>query len=90
MDHVKQYRAKSGRTQYKPSDAALESIIDGDNITGFCLACGEWIDGVEPDTVQETCPHCHASKVYGAEQLMLGGLYFDADRAEDIARGRFA
>ena len=90
MDHIKQYRAKNGHLQYKPSDAALIEIMEGDNLTGFCLACGEWVDGIEPDTEREDCPHCGAAKVYGAENLMIRGLYFDADRAEDLARGRFA
>lgn len=90
MDHVKQYRAKNGNLQYKPSDALLTEIIEGDNATGFCLACGDTVEGVEPDAGRYTCPHCYADKVYGAENLHLMGLYFDADRAEDIARGRFA
>ena len=90
MNHIKQYRAKNGHLQYKPSDAALIEIMEGDNSTGFCLACGDWVDGIEPDAEREDCPHCAAAKVYGAENLMIRGLYFDADRAEDIARGRFA
>ena len=85
MDHVKQYRAKNGNLQYKPSDALLNEIIEGDNATGFCLACGDTVEGVEPDAGQYTCPHCYADKVYGAENLHLMGLYFDADRAEDMA-----
>lgn len=86
MNHAQQYRAKSGRLQFKPSDAALTEIIEGDNATGFCLACGEFVDGVEPDAEGDHCPHCTAPKVFGAENLMIRGLYFDADRAEDIAR----
>lgn len=90
MDHKKQYRAKNGNLQYKPSDALLTEIIEGDNSTGFCLACGETVEGVEPDAERDDCPHCGAAKVFGAENLMIRGLYFDADRAEDISRGRFA
>ena len=90
MKHVQQYRAKNGRLQFKPSDALLIEIIEGDNSAGFCLACGETVDGVEPDAAGYTCPHCDAAKVFGAEDLLVRGLYFDADRAEDIARGRFA
>lgn len=86
MDHAKQYTAKNGRLQYKPSDRALMEITEGDNATGFCLACGDWVDGVEPDAEREDCPHCGSAKVYGAENLMLRGLYYDGDRAEDIAR----
>ena len=90
MNHAQQYRAKNGRLQFKPSDALLIEITEGDNSTGFCLACGETVDGVEPDAARYTCPHCDAAKVFGAEDLLVRGLYFDADRAEDIARGRFA
>jgi rubrerythrin len=86
MDHAKQYRARNGHLQYKPSDRALMEIIEGDNTTGFCLACGDWVDGVEPDAERDDCPHCGAAKVYGAENLFLRGLYYDGDRAEDIAR----
>lgn len=88
MDEPKQYRAKNGHLQFKPSDRALMEIIEGDNATGFCLECGEWVDFIEPDTEQAACPHCHAAKVYGAENLFLRGLYYDGDRAEDIARER--
>lgn len=86
MDHVKQYRAKSGHIQLMPSDRALMEIIEGDNATGFCLVCGEWVEGVEPDTERDDCPHCGAAKVFGAENLMIRGLCYDGDRAEDIAR----
>lgn len=85
MEHKTQYRAKNGHLQYKPSDAALIEIMEADNATGFCLACGEFVDGVEPDAEGDACPHCRALKVYGAEELFNRGLYFDADRAEDIA-----
>ena len=90
MKHVQQYRAKNGRLQFKPSDALLIEIIEGDNSTGFCLACGETVDGVEPDAAGYTCPHCDAAKVFGAEGLLVRGLYFDADRAEDIEGARRA
>lgn len=85
MDHKQQYRAKNGNLQYKPSDAALIEIMEADNTTGFCLACGEFVDGVEPDAERYDCI-CGASKVYGAENLFLRGLYYDGDRAEDMAR----
>lgn len=90
MDEPKQYRAKNGHLQYKPSDVALIEIIDGDNNQGFCLSCGNWVEYVEPDVERGHCPHCSDDKVFGAENLLIRGLYFDADRAEDISRGRFA
>ena len=90
MDHVKQYRSKSGHIQLMPSDALLTEIIEGENTAGFCLSCGETVEGVEPDAERDDCPHCGSAKVFGAENLLIRGLYFDADRAEDISRGRFA
>jgi len=87
---TKQYRAKNGHLQYKPSDDWLTYVIEGDNATGFCLACGEGVDGVEPDAEYYTCPHCFADKVFGAEELFTRGLYYDADREADIQEARSA
>lgn len=87
-DHAKQYRAKNGRIQYKPSDDWLLYVIEGDNAQGFCLACAEEVDGIEPDAEGYTCPHCGEAKVYGAENLHERGLYFDADREEDTNQAR--
>lgn len=84
------YRTKAGRIQYRPADAQLLEIIEGDNNAGFCLACGEEVDGIEPDAAQYTCPHCHAQKVYGAEELLSMGIYYDSDREEDINQARRA
>lgn len=85
---TKQYRAKNGRLQYKPSDAWLIYVTEGDNDTGFCLACGEEADGVEPDAERYACLHCGAAKVFGAENLFARGLYYDADREADIQQAR--
>jgi len=82
------YRAKNGNLQYKPSDDWLTDVIEGDNSTGFCLACGDEVDGIEPDAEHDTCPHCYASKVFGAENLMIRGLYYEADRQADITQAR--
>jgi hypothetical protein len=69
------YMTKSGHTQYKPSIAQLQEVVEGDNNTGFCLACGDECDGVEPDARKYRCEGCGAHKVYGAEELMLMGLF---------------
>lgn len=69
------YTAKSGAQQWKPSFKWIEGVIHEDTAEGFCLACGETQLGVEPDARQYTCHACGASKVYGAEQLALMGLY---------------
>lgn len=74
--HVREYRTKSGLTQFKPS---IQSVMlmneDGE---GFCLACGHTQGGVEPDARRYTCGACKAPKVFGAEELVLMGLTFDA------------
>jgi hypothetical protein len=45
-----------------------------ENNQGFCLACGETQDGVEPDARKYECESCGESKVYGVEELVLMGL----------------
>ena len=75
MERTREYRAKSGATQFKPAMSLLEEMMDDDQ--GFCLACGEVQDGVEPDAARYTCECCGAAKVYGAENLALMGLYFN-------------
>lgn len=86
MNHAKPYRAKNGNMQYKPGFSELLQIIEGDNSTGFCLACAEFIPGIEPDAGKITCPCCSMPKVYGAEQLLLMGLHFDTNPANQGGR----
>ena len=74
MDNIKPYTTKSGAKQFKPSAALLQEL-DANNM-GFCLACGETAEGVEPDARRDTCECCGAPKVYGAAELALMGLYF--------------
>jgi predicted RNA-binding Zn-ribbon protein involved in translation (DUF1610 family) len=38
---------------------------------GFCIACGQDADGVEPDAVAYKCHSCGELAVYGAEELLL-------------------
>ena len=70
-----QYRAKNGNMQFKPAFSWIQSVIEGDNNEGFCLACGETNEGIEPDAGKYRCQCCSAPKVYGAEQLMLMNLF---------------
>jgi len=66
------YIAKSGKEQWKPSmDWCAE-----DNNEGFCLACGQFHEGFEPDTRKAKCPSCGEMKVYGNEELALMNLCF--------------
>ena len=67
-----QYKSKGGRTLFKPT---LEEVTQGDEDSqGFCLACGELEDGVEPDAARYTCSCCGENKVYGMQELALLGL----------------
>lgn len=68
------YKAKSGLTQYKPSQSWVEGVIQRDEMKGFCLACGKTVPNVEPDARRYECPSCHKPKVYGAEELLMMGL----------------
>jgi len=77
------YKTRSGHTQYKPSFAAVQSVIEGDGMQGFCLACGVQNGPVEPDARRYTCESCDAPKVYGAEELLLMGLVDTSDDDED-------
>lgn len=45
-----------------------------ENGVGWCLACGEEADGVEPDAKKYVCNSCGKPKVYGMEELMMMGL----------------
>lgn len=72
---MKAYTAKSGAQQFKPSFTEFQNVIEQDSNVGFCLACGCDADGIEPDARKCHCEVCDADKVYGAEELLLMGLY---------------
>jgi hypothetical protein len=38
---------------------------------GFCVACGEEAEGVEPDARRYPCEACGQRSVYGAEELLI-------------------
>jgi rRNA maturation endonuclease Nob1 len=68
------YKTAMGKEQYQPS---LEEAVDMDsNCQGFCLACGETQDGVEPDAAKHVCDSCGKPKVYGAAELLLMELVY--------------
>lgn len=41
--------------------------------SGWCLACGEDVYGVEPDARKYKCQACGAHEVYGASELLIMG-----------------
>lgn len=60
-----------------PTIEQVEDVINGDNTTGFCLACGAENDGCEPDARKYTCQECELPHVYGAEELVITGRVRD-------------
>lgn len=80
---MKQYKAKSGNMQWKQSLDTLMQECESDANTGFCLACGEQADNVEPDARRYECESCGAHKVYGCQELLLMGLYYSTQGIPD-------
>ena len=69
-----QYTSKTGLQLWRPVfDKEAENLV-WEGTTGFCLACGEETDGVEPDARRYACPTCNEAKVFGLEELLLRGL----------------
>lgn len=73
---MRKYKAKNGATQFMPS--IQELMLANEDSIGFCLACGNEQAGVEPDARRYECEACGAHKVYGAEELALMGLCYEA------------
>ena len=76
---MKKYQAKNGNTQYKQSFDTLLSATE--DCHGYCLACGSEHGCVEPDARRYHCTDCGAHKVYGAEELILMGLYYETGKS---------
>jgi len=53
---------------------AVQRQMEGTHNPGFCLACGEEVDGCEPDARSYDCASCGGvGTVFGAEELLLMG-----------------
>lgn len=53
----------------------LEEVEEGiEDLTGFCVECGETRDSCEPDARAYKCDACGAMAVYGAEEIIVMGL----------------
>jgi len=50
------------------------AAVEADECIGFCTACGEQADGVEPDARGYECEVCGECAVFGAEELLIGGV----------------
>jgi predicted RNA-binding Zn-ribbon protein involved in translation (DUF1610 family) len=66
------YRTKRGKTRWRP--VVTEDELMELDTTGFCVACGVEVLGVEPDARQYACEDCGEETVYGLEELVLMGL----------------
>jgi hypothetical protein len=56
-----------------PLEAAEQSLLGSSYPCCGCAACGETVDGMEPDTDKAACPACGALAVFSIEQLMIRG-----------------
>ena len=52
----------------------LMDAIQNDEMVGWCISCGEQHDCIEPDARGYTCEACGKPTVYGAEEILIGGL----------------
>jgi hypothetical protein len=75
-DNTRPYTSRGGRRLFKPS-IQLCMVMNGSS-EGFCLACGEIQGGVEPDAHHYSCQACDETMVFGAEELVMRDLTFDA------------
>lgn len=50
---------------------AVEAELLGTENPGFCLACGEAAEGVEPDALSYVCEVCGEPCVYGAAEILM-------------------
>jgi hypothetical protein len=48
----------------------MNAVAADDNL-GFCTACGDEHDGLEPDARYRECSSCGERKVFGAEELLF-------------------
>lgn len=71
---MRTYITRNGVKQFKPSIEEVMAMVALDQ--GFCLACGSWQEGVEPDMRKGECESCGAHKVYGGDELVLMGLTY--------------
>lgn len=60
---------------YDEVEAAVKSEMFGTENPGFCLSCGEAVDGCEPDARGYECEACGEPTVYGAAEVLLMGCY---------------
>lgn len=69
------YITRCGKSQWKPVLKSVMAEYGSDlDTTGWCLYCGDVVEGVEPDARKYECCGCGQRKVYGFAELALMGL----------------
>jgi DNA-directed RNA polymerase subunit RPC12/RpoP len=68
-------RFLKGKIMPRPSMDEVIAAAEEDDYTGFCIECGEMAEGVEPDAIKYECEYCGKRAVYGAEEIIVQGLF---------------
>lgn len=55
----------------KPDFDRVMDALARDDDTGFCLACGAEVSGIEPDARKMVCEACGEPDVFGAEEMLF-------------------
>jgi hypothetical protein len=65
------YTTKNGSQRFRPvltdSEASAPQFEDG----GFCIACGQEIEPIEPDARRVRCEACGEPLVFGLQELLM-------------------
>ncbi len=65
-------------TRKVPTVKSIENKINKqhEGYKGWCIRCGRWThDSCEPDAHDYKCPKCKNNTCFGAEELLVQGLY---------------
>jgi hypothetical protein len=74
--HTREITTEKGNTYICPVFTADEyqDMTYGLSDNGWCLTCGELVDGVEPDARKYHCEVCDKKTIYGLEELLMMGI----------------
>ena len=74
--HTREITTAKGNTYICPVFTADEyqNMTYGLSNEGWCLTCGELVDGVEPDARKYMCGCCGKKSIYGLEELLMMGI----------------
>ena len=66
---------KTGKTYFIPFESELNEALELDENRAFCIRCGDTDQTIEPDVERAECECCEQRGLYGAEQLLILGMY---------------